>query len=194
MFQDIADDGVLNAENQMWEMNYKRDKLELRHRIIEMRMDMLNQLNTQATLVAGAVVGGMISGGELETMDDPDHGLPFGFRAGLITSYIIASTLAMCRYHHKICKLCATIILTSVLVWQLSVGCLHCMQPHRALFTCEDGTVFVRPGTSHLGAYMTQKCSEIQPVLPVQHVSSRAYACVCRNVYSSRWILPFALV
>ncbi|EOD09440.1 hypothetical protein EMIHUDRAFT_448361 [Emiliania huxleyi CCMP1516] len=60
--------GMLEAEQQMWVANQKRDLLELRHRQIHARVDLLNQLNTQAMLVAGSAVASL--GGEsLETID-----------------------------------------------------------------------------------------------------------------------------
>ena len=59
---------MLEAEQQMWVANQKRDLLELRHRQIHARVDLLNQLNTQAMLVAGSAVASL--GGEsLETID-----------------------------------------------------------------------------------------------------------------------------
>ena len=44
------DVGMLEAEQQMWVANQKRDLLELRHRQILARVEWLNQLNTQASV------------------------------------------------------------------------------------------------------------------------------------------------
>ncbi|EOD11280.1 hypothetical protein EMIHUDRAFT_247965 [Emiliania huxleyi CCMP1516] len=78
---------MLEAEQQMWVANQKRDLLELRHRQILARVDWLNQLNTQAMLVAGSAVASL--GGEsLETIDD-EH-----VTKTLLDTIFVASTAA----------------------------------------------------------------------------------------------------
>jgi len=81
------DVGMLEAEQQMWVANQKRDLLELRHRQILARVDWLNQLNTQAMLVAGSAVASL--GGEsLETINDED------VTKTLLDTIFVASTAA----------------------------------------------------------------------------------------------------
>mmetsp|Transcript_26433 Transcript_26433/g.84728 ORF Transcript_26433/g.84728 Transcript_26433/m.84728 type:complete len:464 (+) Transcript_26433:162-1553(+) len=81
------DVGMLEAEQQMWVANQKRDLLELRHRQILARVDWLNQLNTQAMLVAGSAVASL--GGEsLETIADED------VTVTLLDTIFVASTAA----------------------------------------------------------------------------------------------------
>ena len=81
------DVGMLEAEQQMWVANQKHDLLELRHRQILARVDWLNQLNTQAMLVAGSAVASL--GGEsLETINDED------VTKTLLDTIFVASTAA----------------------------------------------------------------------------------------------------
>ena len=60
---------ALGAERDMWDATLERGMVELRHKQILARVDVLNSMNTQAMLVAGAAVASL--GGEsLETLDD----------------------------------------------------------------------------------------------------------------------------
>ena len=60
---------ALGAERAMWDATLERGMVELRHKQILARVDVLNSMNTQAMLVAGAAVASL--GGEsLETLDD----------------------------------------------------------------------------------------------------------------------------
>ena len=64
--------GLLDAEKKMWDANLERGTLELRHKQILARVDVLNSMNTQAMLVAGAAVASL--GGEsLQTLDEAEN-------------------------------------------------------------------------------------------------------------------------
>ena len=58
----ITKGGLISGERLMWDANERRGMLELRHKEILSRIDILNQMSTQAMLVAGAAVTGL--GGE----------------------------------------------------------------------------------------------------------------------------------
>ena len=58
----ITKGGLISGERLMWDANEKRGMLELRHKEILARIDILNQMSTQAMLIAGAAVTGL--GGE----------------------------------------------------------------------------------------------------------------------------------
>ena len=58
----ITKGGLISGERMMWDANERRGMLELRHKEILARIDILNQMSTQAMLVAGAAVTGL--GGE----------------------------------------------------------------------------------------------------------------------------------
>ena len=58
----ITKGGLISGERLMWDANERRGMLELRHKEILARIDILNQMSTQAMLVAGAAVTGL--GGE----------------------------------------------------------------------------------------------------------------------------------
>ena len=62
---------AFGAERAMWDATLERGMVELRHKQILARVEVLNSMNTQAMLVAGAAVASM--GGEsLQTLDDAD--------------------------------------------------------------------------------------------------------------------------
>ena len=61
--------GLLDAEKKMWDANLERGTLELRHKQILARIDILNQLNTQAMLVAGCAVANL-SGESLQIVEE----------------------------------------------------------------------------------------------------------------------------
>jgi hypothetical protein len=62
---------AFGAERAMWDATLERGMVDLRHKQILARVDVLNSMNTQAMLVAGAAVASM--GGEsLQTLDDAD--------------------------------------------------------------------------------------------------------------------------
>ena len=58
----ITKGGLISGERLMWDANERRGMLELRHKEILARIDILNQMSTQAMLIAGAAVTGL--GGE----------------------------------------------------------------------------------------------------------------------------------
>ena len=58
----ITQGGLISGERLMWDAHEKRGMLELRHKEILARIDILNQMSTQAMLIAGAAVQGL--GGE----------------------------------------------------------------------------------------------------------------------------------
>ena len=95
------EDGYLLQQKRLWEKSFERDSLEVRHQMIQMRVEMLNTMNTQATLVAGAIVGGMLSGGEIDaalSINTPTFLNLFGLgdlNRLLVMIYITSATLAM---------------------------------------------------------------------------------------------------
>ena len=63
---------ALGAERQMWDATLERGMVELKHKQILARVEVLNSMNTQAMLVAGAAVASL--GGEsLQTLDDAEN-------------------------------------------------------------------------------------------------------------------------
>lgn len=64
--------GLVAAEKEFQRKYYDRGVLDLRLQLVRLRSDYLNQVNTQATLVAGGAVG-MLSSSELQTMDQDAH-------------------------------------------------------------------------------------------------------------------------
>ena len=53
----VSSGGMISGERSMWDANKERGTLELRHKEILARIDILNQLNTQAMLIAGCATG-----------------------------------------------------------------------------------------------------------------------------------------
>lgn len=85
---------AIGAERAMWDATLERGMVELRHKQILARVDVLNSMNTQAMLVAGAAVANL--GGEsLSTLDD-DITLvqrALGFAFVLLSALTMASSL-----------------------------------------------------------------------------------------------------
>ena len=63
---------ALGAERAMWDATLERGMVELRHKQILARVDVLNSINTQAMLVAGAAVQS-IGGESLESLDASEN-------------------------------------------------------------------------------------------------------------------------
>jgi hypothetical protein len=71
----ITAGGMISGERSMWDANIERGTLELRHKEILARIDILNQLNTQSMLIAGCAVqalgGESLQVVEVEATDTP---------------------------------------------------------------------------------------------------------------------------
>ena len=64
--------GIFANNRNPHRSTYERGMLDLRLQLIKMRTDYLNQINTQATLIAGCAVA-MLASGELINLDDLGH-------------------------------------------------------------------------------------------------------------------------
>lgn len=85
----ITGGGLISGERSMWDANKERGTLELRHKEILARVDILNQLNTQSMLVAGCAVASL--GGEsLQVVDDETETL-----LGPVLGALFATTTAI---------------------------------------------------------------------------------------------------
>jgi len=85
----ITGGGLISGERSMWDANKERGTLELRHKEILARIDILNQLNTQSMLVAGCAVASL--GGEsLQVVDDETENV-----LGAVVGALFAGTTAI---------------------------------------------------------------------------------------------------
>ena len=94
--------GLKMQEAKMHQLTYARETLELLIQLMGMRVDYLNQLNTQSTLVAGSIVG-MLTFSELDTFAE-ETGSVSGvstcryycwFLQAIESFYIIVSTFTL---------------------------------------------------------------------------------------------------
>ena len=63
--------GVVGGNRELHRSTYEKGMLDLRLQLTRMRLDYLNQINTQSTFIAGCAVG-MLASGELLALDDHD--------------------------------------------------------------------------------------------------------------------------
>ena len=64
--------GLAGAEQRLINLNMNAGQLQVQRQILQLRVDFLNQLNTQTMLIAGVAVG-MLSSLELEAINGEEH-------------------------------------------------------------------------------------------------------------------------
>ena len=82
--------GLAGGQRELHRTAYDRGMLDLRLQLIKMRTDYLNQINTQATLLAGCAVG-MLASGELNALEE-ETGY---FAWGITGVYVVSATVCL---------------------------------------------------------------------------------------------------
>ena len=89
-WNNIVGQGLIPAERDMFKLGLLRDKIELRLQLMEVRAASIEQLNTQAALVASCIAT-LLSGGELDTFDEDN------FSTFFETLYIAVGSVTLGR-------------------------------------------------------------------------------------------------